>query len=333
MNTNTILENVKVTSQNADALQEATLLEDLAEHARERCWPDRARRFATRALVIVERVWGPNHPAVAKVLLCRAGAREECADFARAEADYRRAIDILQSLPRDRANLEVQRLRIRAAIGLARVACTLGRYREAETMLKGALLTAEEHFGWKHGEAANVLNALATLNREVGDFEKAFRLHRRALAIAQTTLGQNHPNVGAILYDIALLEQRRGRMATAESFARESLAVREKSLGPDHPHVASSAVILAEALQAQHKFDDAASNYGRALTIFERWFGPDHRQVATTLAKLGELFRAFGRDPRYVRPTSIVVTTTSPVFPSGTGMAAGLVQPGALYHH
>src|SRR4051812_32944561 len=196
--------------RNLDAIQEATLLRDLADHARQRCWPDRARRFASRALTILEREYGPRHTEVAKALLCRAGARVECADHTRAEADYRRAIGILDAMPPQPASFEVQQLRIRAATGLAQVIGARGRYREAETMLKGALLAAEQAFGWKHGEAAIVLNALANLYREVGSVEKAFRLHRRALAIAQTTLGANHPAVSGILYDLAILEQGRG---------------------------------------------------------------------------------------------------------------------------
>ena len=317
---------------NVDSIQEATLFRDLANHARERCWPDRARRFATRALVILEREYGPNHPDVAAALLCRAGAREECTDHARAEADYRRAKGILERIPEDPGNLEVQLLRIRVASGLANVMCALGRYREAETMLKDALTVAEQTFGWKHGEAANVLNDMAALYREVGGFEKAFRLDRRALAIAQTTLGPDHPTVATILQNLGILEHRRDRLTSAESFARQSLAIREKTIGHDHPRVASSAAVLAGILQAQGKFDEAAALYGRALTIFERWFGPEHHEVAATLSKLNELFRAWGHEARRVE-LSVLVIPDAASFPAGTAEAFGVVQPGALYHH
>jgi tetratricopeptide (TPR) repeat protein len=325
-------EETTVKAHNVDAIEEATLFRDLAHHARERCWPDRARRFATRALAILEREHGPNHPDVVAVLLCRAGAREECTDHARAEADYRRAIGILDLLPQDPGNLDVQRLRVRAASGLAKVMCALGRYREAETMLKTALMVAEQTFGWKHGEAADVLNSLAVLYREVGGFEKAFRLHRRALAIAETTLGSDHPTVATILYSLGVLEYRRDRLASAESFARRSLAIREKTVGQDHPHVASSASVLAGILQAQEKFDEAASFYGRALTIFERWFGLEHHEVATTLSKLNELFRVWGHEARRVEP-SVLTIPNAASFPADAAVASAHVQPGALYHH
>jgi tetratricopeptide (TPR) repeat protein len=333
MRTNTIhSEETTVKAHDVGAIEEATLFRDLAHHARERCWPDRARRFATRALVILEREYGPSHPDVAAVLICRAGAREECADHGRAEADYRRAIDMLNSLTQVPGDLDMQRLRVRATSGLAKVMCALGRYREAEAMLKGALTMAEQTFGWKHGEAADVLNSLAALYREIGGFEKAFRLHRRALAIAETTLGPDHPTVATILRSLGVLEHKRDRLASAESFARRSLAIREKTAGPDHPHVASSASVLAGILQAQERFDEASSLYGRALTIYERWFGPDHQEVATTLSKMNELFRAWGQEARRVEP-SVLAIPDAASFPENTAVGFGYVQPGALYHH
>jgi tetratricopeptide (TPR) repeat protein len=325
-------EETTVKAHSVDAINEAIQLLDLAAYARGCCWPDKARRFATRALAIVEREYGPNHPDVARVLLCLAGAREEGADHTRAESDYRRAKGILDQLPEDLGNLDVQLLRIRVASGLANVMCALGRYREAETMLKDALTVAEQTFGWKHGEAANVLNDMAALYREVGGFEKAFRLDRRALAIAQTTLGPDHPTVATILQNLGILEHRRDRLTSAESFARQSLAIREKTIGQDHPHVASSAAVLAGILQAQGKFDEAAALYGRALTIFERWFGPEHHEVAATLSKLNELFRAWGHEARRVE-SSVPVIPDAASFPASTAEAFGVVQPGALYHH
>ena len=325
-------ENTSVTTPQVDAIDEANRLQELATYSRECCWPDKARRFATRALTIVEREYGPNHPEVAKALLAVAGAREDEANHARAESDYRRAKAILDSLPQDPDNLELQRLRVRAACGLASVLCALGRYRETEAMLKSALAIAEQTFGWKDAEAAVVLNELAALYREVGGFEKAFRLHRRALAIAENVLGPVHATVAAVLQNLAVLELRREHLSNAESFARRALAVREKTVGNHHPLAASSASVLAAVLQAQGELDAAASLYGRALTIFERWFGPDHHEVALTLSRLTDLFRAWGRDTRRVEPP-ILVLPNAPAFPSGTGVAVGLVQPGALYHH
>jgi tetratricopeptide (TPR) repeat protein len=325
-------EKTTVSASDLNAIAEAALFQDLADQARERCWPDKARRFATRALAIVEREHGPNHPDVVRALLCRAGAREECADHARAEVDYRRAIGLLDLLPQDPGNPDVQRLRVRTASGLANILCALGRYREAETLLKGALTMAEQTFGWKHGEAANVLNDMSALYREVGGFEKAFRLDRRALAIAQTTLGPDHPTVATILQNLAILEHRRDRLASAESFARQSLTIREQTIGQDHPRVASSATVLAGILQAQGKLEEAASLYGRALTIFERRFGPEHPEVARTLSKLNEVFRASGRDARRPGPSVIAIPDVAS-FPADTSPAFGLVQAGALYHH
>ena len=82
--------------QQAQRMEEARRLLDIATNFRESGWPVKAKRFAVRALSLVERECGPYHRDIVPVLLCLAGAREDRADYARAGADYRRADDILQ---------------------------------------------------------------------------------------------------------------------------------------------------------------------------------------------------------------------------------------------
>jgi tetratricopeptide (TPR) repeat protein len=264
----------------ANRIEEARLFLDLSNQFRENGWPDKAKRFAVRALAIFEREAGAYHPDVVRVLLCLAAAREDLGDYTRAGADYRRANDILD-LTADPRNLETERLRIQTIRGLANVIRALGRDQQAETMLKDALVLAERTFGCQNGEVAGALNDLGVHYRHTGAYEKASRLHHRALSIAEITLGFEHAQTAAILHELGVVEHARGQFAAGEPFARRSADIRQKTFGTDHPQVAAEFALIGALLEGQGKYDEAESLYQRALTIVERWFGPDHPEVAT----------------------------------------------------
>jgi tetratricopeptide (TPR) repeat protein len=274
----------------AERTPEALRFLDMAVDFRDDGWPEKARRFARRALVIFERESGPDHLNVVRALLCAAEACEDLTDYARAEAEYRRADDILGRLANDTKNLEVERLRIQTTRGLASVTRTLGRDGEAEAMLKQALATTERTLGWKHADVAGVLSDLGVHYTHTRRYEEASRMYHWALAITETALGPEHHQAAAILYDLGVLEHARGQFAAGEQFARRAVAIREKTLGPDHPQVAADIVAIAALLEGQGKYDEAESMYRRALMMFGRWFGPDHHDVAATAKHLARVF-------------------------------------------
>jgi len=271
-----------------DRTPEALRLLGMATDFCENGWPDKARRFARRALGILERESGTDRPELVRVLLCLARAREDAGDHTRAEQEYRRAHDILGRIAD--GTLEVQRLRIQTTRGLATVTRALGRDPEAETMLKDALAMAEGTFGWKHPDVAGVLNDLGAHYTHTRDYEKALRAYRRALTITEETLGADDPQAAAILHDLAVLEHARGQFAAGEPFARRAVSIREKTVGPDHPLVAADVVVVAALLEGQGKYDEAEPLYRRALLVYGRWFGPDHDEVAATANHLARIF-------------------------------------------
>jgi len=286
-------------AQHAIRIEEARRLLDIATNFRESGWPVKAKRFAQRALAIVERECGAYHRDIVPVLLCLAGAREDLADYARAGADYRRADDILQHAE-DSHDLEAQRLRIRTIRGLASITRALGRHLQAEAMLKEALTLAEQTFGSKHGDmttaepsagargdVAGALNDLAVHYRHTGSYEKASYLHHRALAIAEQALGTDDPQTATILHQLGVLEHARGEFAAGERFARRSADIRLKTVGPDHPQLAADLAMIAALLDGQGKHHEAELMRRRATAIVDHWFGPDagahDRQSAVAL--------------------------------------------------
>jgi tetratricopeptide (TPR) repeat protein len=281
-----------------DGIEEAQLFLDLATDFRTDGWFDKARRFARRALSIFERQPGTDPRDIVRALLCIAGARENLRDHIRAEAEYRRASDVLDRLPESADTLDVQALRIETLRGLASVKLALGRDQQAEATLRQALDVARHIAVSKPSDVATILDDLGLLCRRAGRLAEASRLHYRALAIIEQALSAEHPLAGTILYHLGILEYARGRLSAGEAFARRAVAIRQKTFGPDHPQVAAVFVSLGVLLSAQRKYSEAKLVDEYARMILERWFGQNHSDVAATGGRLAARQYAATRSSR-----------------------------------
>ena len=256
----------------AGRIDEARLLLKLAIEYRRDGWPNRARRYARRALSIFGREAQADLDSI-RALLCLAGARADLADYPRAKQEFQRAGDLIDRLAMDDEVPQLPLLRVQTMRGLAGVILALGDSRQAETILKEALGVAQESFGAGHAEVASVLHALGLLYARTGLHTEAARLQHLALALTEKALGSQHPRVADILYHLGLLEQARGRFAVGEALARRAAAIRHSALGPDHPEVAAALATVGTLLKEQRKPSDAELHLKRARVIRERWFG------------------------------------------------------------
>jgi tetratricopeptide (TPR) repeat protein len=285
-------------------LDEARVLHEISIKALDDRQPEKARRFARRALAILERDHGDSRE-IARVLLSLAAACHDSGDYSRAEMNFLRADDLLRNMSENDGYLETQRLRIAGTRGLAGVARALGRDAEAETLLEASLLSAERVFGRRHAVVALVLDDLGVLHRETGRFDEAFSLHRRALAIVNQTLGAAHPQASGTLHNLATLAVAAGDIQRAEPFARQCLTIREQTIGPDHPRAGTAASSLASILVALGREDEAERLYRRAISIFERWFGSGHETVLLTVNSLADPVRVRRRAPAATRQIGV----------------------------
>jgi CHAT domain-containing protein/Tfp pilus assembly protein PilF len=177
---------------------------------------------------------------------------------------------------------------------LAGVYRELGRYAEAEPLLKRALAIDERVSGPDHPEVASDLSSLALLYHVQERYPEAESLYRRALDIRERALG-DHPDTALTLGNLASLMAEQGRLDEAEPLLRRALAVTEKALGSNHPDTGYSANSLAVTYRALGRRDEARVLLERALAIFERALGPDHPNTAMALNNLGEVYCDAGR--------------------------------------
>lgn len=291
---------------------------------------DQAESLGQRALALLEKAAGPDHPDVANVLNHLAGVHVDRSEYAKAERLYRRAVRIMagacarssaftrsgvgatkgvvkrQRLGRshpgppkggttNRSDPDLIRLRVQSLGDLGTLYRVQGRYDEAEPLFRQGLELAEKAFDPDDLEVSTGLNNLAVLYKYMGRFAEAGPLYQRALSIIEKALGSEHREVATIYHNLGGLEHASGNFARGEPFARRSVAIREKALGPDHPEVAADVAALAALLDGQKKFAEAEGLYRRALRVFERVHGPEHYEIAINLNNLAALYQATNR--------------------------------------
>ncbi|MBD1874065.1 tetratricopeptide repeat protein [Nodosilinea sp. FACHB-131] len=170
-----------------------------------------------------------------------------------------------------------------------------GRYREAEPLFRKALSIAKQLLGEAHPHIATSLNNLAYLYYSSGRFSEAEPLYQEALTLRKQLLGNTHPAVAQSTHNIALLYQSQGRYSEAEPLYREALALRQRLLGNEHPDVATSLEDLAGLYYSQGRYSEAEPLYCDVLTLRQRLLGDEHPKVAASLNNLAELYRLQGR--------------------------------------
>ena len=246
-----------------------------------------AQIYLERALVIREKVLGPDDPNTAQSLNNLGLLLHDQGDSARARPYIERAFAIRKKvLVPDHPDIAD------SLNNLGGLLDTQGNYVEARLYYERALIIREKAFGPDHAITAASLNNLGGLLAAQGNYAEARPLYERALAIQEKTLGPDHPDIAINLNNLGSLLQAQGNFAEARSNYERALAVREKKLGPEHPNTAASLNILGFLLFIQGDYAGARPFYERALAVREKALGPDHPDTANSLNNLGGLLAA-----------------------------------------
>jgi tetratricopeptide (TPR) repeat protein len=165
-----------------------------------------AEPLMRRALAIVEKSLGPNHPNVVSALNSLAVLLQDTNRLAEAEPLLRRALMIDEaSLGPNDPNVAI---RLNNLAGLLQAT---NRLDEAEPLMRRALAIDEKSYGPDHPKLAIRLNNLATLLQDTDRLAEAEPLMRRALAILEGSLGPDHPSTVGVGNNLAELEAALGK--------------------------------------------------------------------------------------------------------------------------
>jgi tetratricopeptide (TPR) repeat protein len=148
--------------------------------------------------------------------------------------------------------------------------------------------------GPEHPLTALILNNLAALYHEMGDYAKAKTLLKEALEIRQKVLGWEHPDTAQSLNNLAALYWDTGDYANAEPLYKEALEIKQKVLGRDHPDTATSLNNLALLYWTMGDYAKAEPLYKEALQIRQKVLGREHPDTAQSLHNLAGLYWKLG---------------------------------------
>ncbi|HEX8682703.1 MAG TPA: tetratricopeptide repeat protein [Ardenticatenaceae bacterium] len=243
-----------------------------------------ARFYSKRALTILEKVLGSEHPNVALSLNNLAELLRQQGDYAGAKPLFERALAIREKVlgPEHRET----------ATSLNNLAVLLhqqGDYARAKPLYERALAIREKVLGSEHPDTAVSFNNLAELLRQQGDYAGAKPLYERALRIQETVLGLEHPDTAQILNNLAALLYQQSDYASAKPLYDRALMIQETVLGLEHPDTAQSLNNLAALLYYQGDYAGAQPLFERAFAILEKVLGPEHPHTRLARANLEEL--------------------------------------------
>jgi len=196
-----------------------------------------ARRYYERALVIKEKIYGPDHPDVALVLFNTANLLKEMGDLTAARLMYTRALAI-----RERRLGSQHLLTAYTLNGLGDTLRLQHDYAAAKPLLDRAAAI------WREAnvpELGIALSSLAEYARDIGNTDAALRLFDEARAVYVKSFGEEYIDVAVVWNNSATLVAEQGAWQDASRRFSRALSIVEKQLGVDHPSIAEIASGLA----------------------------------------------------------------------------------------
>ncbi len=200
-------------------------------------------------------------------------------------AEGTQRIDAMENQP----EVQVQMLRV-----MGTVYFRLGQYEQARPLFEHALTLKQELHGEESLEAAESLNDLGELERELADdLDRAEEYHRQALAIRRLLLAPDHTTVGESLNNLAMTRSAQGDLEDAERLFQEALRILEKApeQSKDRADVYSNLSVL---FQDQGRYEEAKPLQREALRLWQTTLGETHGQVALGWHNLGLLNSRLG---------------------------------------
>ena len=250
-------------------------------------WSQAQRDESAEAVKFKERVYGPDHPEVARTIHYYAFMLYRAGEWDEAEPLAWRALRIRERGPPDLGL-------VRSMNVVANVLEDKAEYERAERMYLRMEALADSLAGPESPQVANVWNSRAILYRKSGRFSESKAFYEKSLALRTKTLGPEHVDVGWSLNNYGNLLIDMGDGGAARVAHQRGLEIREKALGPDHPGIATGYNNLALACQISGDTTAALAYHKRALEIRRKVMKPGSPDIAQSLENTGTLLMMHG---------------------------------------
>ena len=254
----------------------ARLLNQLGMYSQGRAELDQAKDYYERALAIDEKVYGPEHPDVARDANNIGTILYAQGDLAGALEWTKRGLAIDEKV----YGAEHPSVAVRAN-NIGQILQAQGDLEGALKWTKRALAIDEKVYGPEHPRVAILTNNMGQILQDQGDLAGALERTKRALAIDEKVYGPEHPDVAIDASNIGQILKAQGDLERALEWTKRALAIDEKVYGPEHPKVATRAGNIGQILKGQGDLEGALEWTKRALAIFEKAYGKDNPSTRT----------------------------------------------------
>jgi eukaryotic-like serine/threonine-protein kinase len=219
---------------------------------------DRELECHERALKIQEKIFGPEHLAVAAshngigIVFDRKG------ELDRALEHYTRALNILEKVLGPEHRLVANTLSNIGTVNKAK-----GDNDLALKQYERSLEIQEKVLGPEHPDVALAHFNIGLVLNAKDEHDRALEQFERALTISEKTLGPDHPDVAMMHTSIGNVFDDQGDYSRALEHHEKALGILEKALGPAHPD-------LSWPLRSIGKIALKRKDYPKAKEMFER---------------------------------------------------------------
>ncbi|HWY57314.1 MAG TPA: serine/threonine-protein kinase [Terriglobales bacterium] len=162
----------------------------------------------------------------------------------------------------------------------------LGKFDQADSLLRRALEQRKSLFGADSPEVAESLVALGLLRSDQAHLEEAEQLVRQGLEMDKRHLPPKHPSVAKATLALGKILGQRGSYDEAIQVLGEAVQLQSGS-GIATPDLANSLFTLAETQCSAGHYDLCDPLHRRVLEMHRQLYGPRHPLVADDLASLG----------------------------------------------
>ncbi|HEY0783323.1 MAG TPA: serine/threonine-protein kinase [Thermoanaerobaculia bacterium] len=159
----------------------------------------------------------------------------------------------------------------------------------ARELLERGAATIDRGLAGQPGLQADLFDAVAQLETNLGLLDPALRHARSALALRRKILLAGDVRIGRSLETLAAVRMTRGDVRAANRTYTSALTLLLAATGPDSPEVAMARRGIALAPPGPEAFASSVDLLRQALATFERLYGPDHPETLETLASLAYL--------------------------------------------
>lgn len=165
----------------------------------------------------------------------------------------------------------------------------IGRYKDAENLLRRSLKITEAKQGTESREYAARLMHLADVLFGQGEYAEAEPLYLKSIVLLNP-LGEKESAFSTqSLMHVAILFARQGKFEKAISLFEKILKVRSKSDGDEHPVVFRIQTNIANIEFERKNYTKAESLYRKILESEKIYYGDNHPEVSKAMINLGNL--------------------------------------------